>query len=150
MGFQFAVLNGSNLNWLGKRERAIYGLESWGAIWNRLQKWAPSQDANLTYFQSNSEGTLIDTLQEIDSNVDGVVFNPGAYAHTSIALRDCVASLRVPVVEVHLSKLSKREKFRQFSFIADVAQITIVGFGADGYLLGLTWLKYFYDRSEQR
>src|SRR3989344_3623051 len=147
MGFQFAVLNGSNLNWLGKRERAIYGLESWGAIWNRLQKWAPSQDANLTYFQSNSEGTLIDTLQEIDSKVDGVVFNPGAYAHTSIALRDCVASLKVPVVEVHLSKIQQRETFRHHSYIADVAQGCITGFGEQGYFLGLELLIHLTKKS---
>lgn len=145
-----SLINGPNLNWLGRRERPVYGTESWEDIWKDLEVWGQANDIHLSYFQSNSEGALIDHLQSIDAEVQGVVFNPAAYAHTSIALRDCVAAMNIPVVEVHLSNIYRRESFRRHSCIAEVAQADIVGFGARGYRLGLEFLKYWiqHDHSQ--
>lgn len=144
---RFAVVNGPNLNWLGRREPKYYGTQSWDEIARSLLGWAERGEGDLDFFQSNSEGALIDYLQSLaqrpnHERVVGIVFNPGAYAHTSIALRDCVAMLSIPVVEVHLSAIQNREKFRHHSYIADVAQARIVGFGWQGYLLGLELLKH--------
>lgn len=137
-----AVVNGPNLNWLGRREPPIYGTESWQTIGQHLLAWAAHHEYTLTFFQSNSEGALIDYLQTTSNQVGGVVFNPGAFAHTSVALRDCVAMLPLPVVEVHLSALNQREVFRRHSYLADVAAATITGFGWQGYRLGLELLAY--------
>ncbi len=147
---KFAVVNGPNLNWLGKREKAVYGTETWQEIWEGLLEWAKEKRVTLAFFQSNHEGDLIDHLQKIDTEVDGILFNPAAYGHTSIALRDCVASLDIAVVEVHLSKIQKREPFRHHSTIADVAEASLAGFGPKGYILGLELLKTIYDRTQQR
>ncbi|MDP2599211.1 MAG: type II 3-dehydroquinate dehydratase [Deltaproteobacteria bacterium] len=141
MTFHISIVHGPNLNWLGKRETAIYGTQTWEAIFAGLQAWGKKNEVALSWFQSNHEGVLIDYLQKVDSEVDGVLINPGAYSHTSIALRDCVASLDLPVIEIHLSKLQKREAFRHHSYIAEVAQATIAGFGPKGYMLGLELLK---------
>lgn len=138
----FSVVNGPNLNWLGKREPRFYGTKTWEEMAHRLLAWAESNECHLDFFHSNSEGALIDYLQSLSNRSAGIVFNPGAYAHTSIALRDCVAMLPIPVVEVHLSAIQKRETFRHHSFIAEVAEATIVGFGEKGYFLGLELLKY--------
>lgn len=140
MSLSIAVVNGPNLNRLGVREPHIYGSKSWDAIWEELQAFARPPGIDLHYFQSNSEGALIDHLQSLSEKADGIVFNPGAYAHTSIALMDCVASLSMPVVEVHLSRLRKRDPFRHHSFVAEAACASIVGFGPDGYRMGLTLL----------
>lgn len=139
---KFAIINGPNLNRLGKREPKIYGLQSWNQIWEDLLAWAQKENITLQYFQSNHEGDLIDKLQEWEGRVDGIVMNPGAYAHTSIALRDCVAGLDKPVVEVHITKTQRRESFRRNSYISDVAATFISGFGVKGYFLGLALLKY--------
>ncbi|MDO8527346.1 MAG: type II 3-dehydroquinate dehydratase [Deltaproteobacteria bacterium] len=146
MALQFAVVNGPNLNRLGKRENHHYGSQTWNSIFKELEMFGRAHDISLEAFQSNSEGALIDYLQEVEFRVQGILFNPGAYAHTSIALRDCVASLSVPVVEVHLSKIGKRESFRTHSYIAEVAEGYIVGFGAFGYSLGL---KLLHDHFKQ-
>lgn len=138
----FAVINGPNLNWLGKREPKVYGAKSWDQIAQQLETWAKATESNLIFFQSNSEGALIDYLQSVSSQVEGIVFNPGAYAHTSIALRDCVAMLPVPVVEVHLTPIHQRESFRRHSYLADVSIACITGFGDKGYFLGLELLRY--------
>lgn len=136
-----ALVHGPNLNWLGKREPHFYGKSSWGGVWENLQQRAAEENITLTYFQSNSEGALLDHLQSLETKAAGLLLNAGAYSHTSIALRDCVASLSVPVVEVHITKLQKREPFRHFSYLADVVVGSIIGFGTDGYFLGLALLK---------
>lgn len=136
-----AIVHGPNLNWLGKRETALYGKVSWGEVWERLQARAAQEKLRMIYFHSNSEGALLDYLQNLEENVGGILLNAGAYSHTSIALRDGVASLSVPVVEVHITKLQKREPFRHFSYLADVVVGSITGFGTDGYFLGLALLK---------
>lgn len=142
MTLHFGILNGPNLNGLGKREPRHYGRQNWEEIFSSLKIWGESERVALTSFQSNHEGILIDTLQDWNHKVQGIVFNPGAYAHTSIALRDCVAVLSVPVVEVHFSKIQKREPFRGHSYLSEVVEACITGFGAEGYFLGLAFLKY--------
>lgn len=154
---KFAIVHGPNLNWLGRRETQIYGSHSWEMIWEQLIKWSEKNSSKLVFFQSNSEGALIDYLQSCDNEFDGILLNPGAYTHTSIALRDCVACLRPPVVEVHFSNIYLRESFRHCSYIAEVAKASILGFGKEGYFLGLELLQYLvqyefgkYDHPQQR
>lgn len=144
---KFVIAHGPNLNWLGRRETKIYGTRSWEAIWKDLCAWSKQKEIQIGCFQSNYEGALIDFLQESDEKADGILLNPGALAHTSIALRDCIASLERPVVEVHLSKIQQRETFRHHSYIADVAQGCITGFGEKGYFLGLELLLRLTKKS---
>ena len=125
------ILNGPNLNLLGKREPEIYGHVSFEDYLPRLREKFPQHE--LAYFQSNHEGCLIDKLQEADGVFDAVVMNPGAYAHTSIALADCIRGISVPVVEVHLTDITKREPFRQHSFTAEACKACFVGLGLKGY-----------------
>jgi len=125
------ILNGPNLNLLGKREPHLYGQISFETYLETLRKRFPYVE--LAYYQSNHEGALIDVLQAADETYDAVVFNPAAYTHTSIALRDTVASIDIPVAEVHITDISQREPFRRISYISDVAAFTIAGKGLDGY-----------------
>ncbi len=125
------ILNGPNLNMLGKRQPEIYGNRSFEDYFRKLKKMFPQ--VQLDYYQSNHEGDLIDKLQEAGVKYDGVVFNPAAYTHTSIALRDTVSAIEIPVAEVHISNIYEREKFRHTSYIKDVAAFSIVGKGMDGY-----------------
>lgn len=137
----FNVINGPNLNRLGKREPKIYGCQTWDAVWETLREWTEKNEVKVTYFQSNHEGALIDRLQVAEEKADGILLNPGAYAHTSIALLDCVASLSIPVVEVHITNIRKRESFRTESLLQGAVSGFIAGFGTKGYLLGLVLLK---------
>lgn len=132
---RIAVINGPNLNLQGIREPEVYGTEKFDTL---LAQWR-SQFPNLTieYFQSNVEGELINALHQFGFNTDGIVFNPGAFTHTSIALGDAVAAIPAPLVEVHISNLSQREDFRQRSYIAPHAAGVIYGFGLKGYALGI-------------
>lgn len=129
------ILNGPNLNLLGKREPEIYGSVSFESYLETLKPKFP--EIQLDYFQSNHEGVLIDKLQEADGIYDGVVMNPGAYAHTSIALADCIKAISIPVIEVHISDISKREPYRRHSYTAEACQESIVGRGLEGYDLAL-------------
>ena len=131
------VLNGPNLNLLGTREPRIYGTQTLGDINANLERRAKSLKLELDVRQSNHEGELVDWLHEAMAKASAVIINAGGYAHTSITIRDAVAALAIPVIEVHLSNVYAREHFRRQSMIAQVARGSIVGFGALGYVLAL-------------
>lgn len=129
------IINGPNLNLLGRREPEIYGSNSFEAYLDELRKKMP--DVNIDYYQSNIEGELINKMQEVGFTYDGIVLNAGAYTHTSIALQDCIRSLKAPVVEVHISNVHKREEFRHKSMISCASLGVICGFGLDSYRLAI-------------
>lgn len=129
------IINGPNLNLLGRREPEIYGSNSFEAYLDELRKKMP--DVNIDYYQSNIEGELINKMQEVGFTYDGIVLNAGAYTHTSIALQDCIRSLKAPVVEVHISNVHKREEFRHKSMISCACLGVICGFGFDSYRLAI-------------
>ena len=131
------VLHGPILNLLGTREPEIYGSMTLGDINTQLLELGKEFGAELKCCQSNHEGALIDALQDAQTWADGVIFNPGGYTHTSVALRDAIAALKIPVIEVHLSNVYAREKFRHRSMISAVCKGKIVGFGWRSYTLGL-------------
>ena len=135
------IINGPNLNLLGKREPGVYGVASAESIFEELQREYP--DVDLEYFQSNIEGELIDSIQKADGLFDGVVLNAGGYTHTSVALRDAIAAVGVDVVEVHISNVLSREEFRHTSLIGGVCRGSIAGFGPDSYRLAV---DYFVKR----
>lgn len=130
------ILNGPNLNLLGTREPEIYGNQTFLEYFKKLQTHFQGE---LEYIQTNVEGELINALH--NSSHDGIILNAGGYTHTSVALRDAVAGIQIPVVEVHISNLAQREEFRHNSFITAVCAGSIMGFGLDGYRLALEWLK---------
>ena len=135
---KYLCLNGPNLNRLGKREPEIYGKETLADIQARLEALAKSFGATIDVRQSNHEGQLIDWIHEAaDTEIEGIVFNPGAYTHTSVALRDAIASVDVPVIEVHISNIHKREAFRHHSYLAPECIGQISGLGTKGYDLAL-------------
>lgn len=129
------IINGPNLNLLGRREPEIYGSNSFEAYLDELRKKMP--DVNIDYYQSNIEGELINKMQEVGFTYDGIVLNAGAYTHTSIALQDCIRSLKAPVVEVHISNVHKREEFRHKSMISCACLGVICGFDLDSYRLAI-------------
>lgn len=129
------ILNGPNLNLLGKREPEIYGRVPFETYLDSLKAEFPA--IQLDYYQSNHEGFLIDKLQEADGVYDGVVMNPGGYAHTSIALADCIRAIGIPVVEVHISDISQREPYRRHSYTAEACKKCFSGYGLEGYALAL-------------
>lgn len=133
------IINGPNLNLLGTREPGIYGNRNMDDCLNDLRKAFP--DIDIEYFQSNHEGELIDKMQEVGFAYDGIVLNAGAYTHTSVALLDCIRSLKTPVVEVHISNVHAREEFRNHSMISAGCKGVIAGFGLDSYRLAIEALK---------
>ena len=141
MSCRILVLNGPNLNLLGTRETDVYGTATLESILADVRTVAAEHGIEVYDVQSNSEGELIDALQDARSRADGVIFNPGAYTHYSIALRDAVASISVPVVETHLSNVHAREEFRHTSVVSAVCLGVVAGFGADSYLVALDALR---------
>lgn len=129
------ILNGPNLNLLGTREPEIYGSETLQTCEEKLRKRFPAVEFD--FRQTNSEGTLVDWLQEAATDCDGVVLNAGAYTHTSLALADCVRAIRVPVVEVHISNIFARETYRRHSFLSEVCRGVVCGLGLKGYELAV-------------
>lgn len=131
------VLHGPNLNLLGRREPEVYGRLSLQEIENALVALAGELGVELLFFQSNHEGALVDAIQSAITDCSGILINPAAYTHTSVAIRDALAAVGLPVVEVHLSNIHSRETFRHKSFIAPIALGQVCGFGVESYLLGL-------------
>lgn len=129
------IINGPNLNLLGKREPTVYGNQTFEAYYEELKTLFPN--AQLDYFQSNTEGALIDKIHETGFSYDGIVINAGAYTHTSIAIADAIRSIKTPVIEVHISNVFKRESFRHHSYLSDACKGCIVGFGMDSYRLAI-------------
>lgn len=134
---KIAIINGPNLNLLGKREVDIYGGESFDDFFKSLQKKYTSQE--ITYFQSNVEGELIDEIQRVGFSYDGIIFNPGGYTHTSVAIGDAIAAITTPVIEVHISNIFGREEFRKLSHVSGKAKGVISGLGLKGYELALAY-----------
>ncbi len=131
------IINGPNLNLLGKREPGVYGNESFEDCFAQLKKDFPQ--VNFTYFQSNIEGELVDAIQKYGFDQDGIIINPAAYTHTSIAIGDAIAAIKVPVIEVHISNVHAREDFRKISHVTAKAVGSIVGLGLKGYALATEW-----------
>ncbi len=134
------IINGPNLNLLGVREPGIYGKNSFESYLPELREQFP--DVEIDYYQSNVEGEMINKMQEVGFSYDGIVLNAGAYTHTSIALLDCIRSLRCPVVEVHISNVHQREEFRHHSMISSGCKGVICGFGLQGYELAIRGLLH--------
>ena len=135
------IINGPNLNLLGKREPTVYGNQTFEAYFQELKLLFP--EAQLDYFQSNTEGAIIDKIHEVGFTYDGIVLNGGAYTHTSIAIADAIRSITVPVIEVHISNVFKREDYRHHSFLSEVCKGCIVGFGLDSYRLAVDAVIHF-------
>jgi len=132
---KICIINGPNLNLLGKREPAVYGSKSFDVYFEDLKNLY--QNIELQYFQSNHEGAIIDKLHEIGFTFDGVVLNAGAYTHTSIAIADAIGAIQTPVIEVHISNVAQRETFRHHSYISAKCKGTITGFGLHSYRLAI-------------
>ncbi len=135
-----AVVNGPNLNLLGKRDPELYGRTSWGEIREELREKAAEIGVELEFFQSNHEGAIVDYLQGLRGRAAGLMINPGALTHYGYSLRDALADLDLPIVEVHISNIFAREEWRSRSVISHVARGVIIGLGTRGYLLALQWL----------
>ena len=136
------VINGPNLNMLGIREPALYGSGTYEALCERIRQHCAAKDITVQFYQSNHEGCLVDRIQAAYTDgTDGIVINPGAYTHTSIALLDTVKAVGIPTVEVHISKVEEREAFRQVSYIRAACCKTIAGHGLEGYLEAIEYLQ---------
>ena len=136
---KIAIINGPNLNLLGKRETDIYGSQPFRQYFQTLQENYPG--CELSYFQSNVEGELINEIQRVGYEWDGIIINPGGYTHTSVAIGDAIAAITTPVIEVHISNVHAREEFRKLSHVSGKAVGSIFGLGLKGYELALEWFK---------
>ena len=134
------VLNGPNINMLGIREPGVYGSQSYAELLRLLQVWADELGVQMEHYQSNHEGCLVDKIQEAYGKFDGIVINPAAYTHTSVAILDALKAVAIPAVEVHISDVSQREDFRQISYAGRACVKTIMGQGLDGYRQAMVFL----------
>lgn len=147
--FNVLVLNGPNLNMLGKREPTIYGALTLNEIINNLTAVAEQLDIELSHIQSNAEFELINAIHQSFEKIDFIIINPAAFTHTSIALRDALLSVNIPFIEIHLTNVHARETFRQHSYFSDVAQGVICGLGAQGYEFALQAAKQWLIKNSQ-
>lgn len=138
------VMNGPNINMLGLREPEVYGTQNYASLCNLIETYAKENDIEVTIFQSNHEGAMVDCIQQAYGIYDGIVLNPAAYTHTSVALLDALKAVSIPAVEVHISDVSKREAFRQVSYVRNYCELTITGHGFDGYTEAMAYLKEKY------
>lgn len=141
------VINGPNLNLLGIREKSIYGERDYNALLDFCRGIARQENIEVAFFQSNHEGALVDAIQEALGVYDGIVINPAAYTHTSVAILDAVKAVNIPTVEVHLSKVEEREEFRQISYIRSACIATFAGYGFDGYAMAIRELIRHLNKS---
>ena len=148
MGNNVLIINGPNINMLGVREKDVYGALTYGELCDKLTRMAKDLKISLEIFQSNHEGALVDKIQGARKTADLIIINPGAYTHTSIALRDALAAVRVPFIEVHISNIYAREEFRHKSFLSDIAAGLIAGFGVEGYYFALEAANRIMGRGE--
>lgn len=137
------VINGPNLNMLGIREPDIYGKNTYADLCSLIEKEAEKIGITVELFQSNHEGAIVDKIQEAFGKSDGIVINPAAYTHTSVAILDALKAVGIPTCEVHISDINSREDFRKFSYISLYAEKTIAGYGFDGYIMAM---EYLYDK----
>ena len=135
------VINGPNLNLLGVREKNIYGSQNFDALVDMIKHKCDEEGIEVELFQSNHEGVIVDKIQQAYGVFDGIVINPAAYTHTSVAILDALKAVMIPTVEVHISDISQREEFRKFSYVSLYASKTIAGHGFDGYIEAIDWLK---------
>ncbi len=145
---KFLIINGPNLNLLGLREPDIYGDRNYATLCEMVEHWCAEEDVSCEIFQSNHEGVLVDKIQAAYGQVDGIVINPAAYTHTSVAILDALKAVAIPTVEVHISKVSDREAFRQVSYVSLYAIKTIQGLGFEGYHEGIKYLKGYLEAEE--
>jgi len=145
--FKVLVLNGPNLNMLGKREPEIYGAQTLNEIISQLTQLAQTKEIELSHLQSNAEHELINTIHQAFQKIDFIIINPAAFTHTSVALRDALLAVNIPFIEVHLSNVHAREQFRQHSYLSDVANGVICGLGAKGYSYALESAKEYLEQN---
>ena len=144
------VINGPNINMLGVREKKVYGKVDYKALCKGLAKEAKRLGVGLEIFQSNGEGEIVDKIQSLLGRADVVIINPGAYTHTSIAIRDALAAVKAPFIEVHISNIFAREKFRAHSYVSDLAAGVVAGFGTEGYMIALRAAAGMAGRAARR
>ncbi len=135
------IINGPNINMLGIREPGIYGKQDYAALLSLIDKTCRENSIEYEHYQSNHEGDIVDKIQSAYGKFDGILINPAAYTHTSVAILDALKAVAIPTVEVHISDVSTREKFRRHSFVSLAAVKTIIGHGLDGYSEAILWLK---------
>lgn len=140
------IINGPNINMLGIREKNIYGSKNYKDLIKYIKEYTKEKDIEIEIYQSNSEGQIINKIQEAYNLYDGIVINPAAYTHTSIAILDALKAVNIPTVEVHLTDVDKREDFRKISYVSYFAKKTIKGKGFDGYIEAIDFLKENYDK----
>ncbi|NQY87520.1 MAG: type II 3-dehydroquinate dehydratase [Colwellia sp.] len=145
--FKVLVLNGPNLNMLGKREPEIYGAQTLNEIISQLTQQAQIKEIELSHVQSNAEHELIKAIHQAFQKIDFIIINPAAFTHTSVALRDALLAVDIPFIEVHLSNVHAREKFRQHSYLSDIANGVICGLGAQGYSYALESAKEYLEKN---
>lgn len=139
------VINGPNLNFLGIREKELYGSNTYQDLCNMINEYAKENNIEVELFQSNHEGAIVDKIQEAYlQKIDGIVINPAAYTHTSIAILDALKAVMIPTVEVHITDINEREEYRKHSYVREIAKTSIVGHGLKGYLEALYYLTIYY------
>ena len=143
------ILNGPNLNMLGIREPELYGAETYAQLCEKIKEYCITQNIETKFLQTNHEGTLVDAIQQAYfDGMDGIVLNPGAYTHTSIALLDTVRAVPIPVAEVHITDIAKREPFRAVSYVREAVVCSVIGHGTDGYLEAIDFLRGAYHAKD--
>ena len=142
------IINGPNLNMLGLREPAVYGDRNYESLCASISTWCEEAGVEYEIFQSNHEGVIVDKIQEAYGKIDGILINPAAYTHTSVAILDALKAVSIPTVEVHISKVSEREEFRQVSYVSLCAIKTIQGLGFEGYHEGIRYLLGYLEAAD--